>query len=236
MTTTVEVDISWHERFLSQIETPRLVLRPIKAEDLPAYKEFFNEIAMKLYRGSFTEARFQIWLDRWKAHNFSALAVVDKKTQKVFGHAIFGHGDYEGTKEKAWSEIAFILDQKYWNAQHADPEQDIGTKGYKGLGTEVVTGLMQYAKEIAELGLKVPADIDANKLEEVIGEEIYYENDKPRAVLLPLTEVRATCDKTNEASLRILKRAFKIEKGVGTQEEVEGKRPGFAFSIFTKDL
>ena len=97
-------------------------------------------------------------------------------------------------------------------------------------------GVMQYAKEMASLNLKVPADIDPEKLDEVTGEEIYYENGTPKAVFLPLTEIRATCDKTNTASMWILRKAFKVDKKIGKQIEVQGKCPGYAFSILTKDL
>ena len=100
------IKVSWKNGFLSQIETPHLILRPIKETDISSYVEIFNETAMKSFRGSFTENRFNTWLTRWKSHNFSALAIVDKTTEKaeVIGHAILGHGDYEGTVEKGWTK------------------------------------------------------------------------------------------------------------------------------------
>lgn len=238
MTTNVKITISWNNGSLSKIETPHLILRPIQEKDIHSYQNIFNATAMKLYRGTFNETRFQTWLARWKTHHFSALAIVDKTSTKaeVIGHAILGHGDYEGSTDKGWSEISIILHQAYWNSKYLNHELNIGTKGFSGLGTEVIMGLMNYAKEISQLNIHVPADIEIDKLGEVSDKKLYFENGKPKAVFLPLTEMRATCDKTNTASLRILKNLFKIDEKIGRQEEVTGVRPGFVFSISTKDL
>ena len=234
----VEITDIWNDGSLVKVETPRLTLRPIEEGDLPAYKGIFNETAMRQYRGSFTEARFQTWLTRWKFHNFSALAIVDKTTGKseTIGHAIFGHGDYEGSKKKGWSEISFILHQSYWNKDYTIEGDDIGSKGVTGIGTEAVEALMHLAKRIFEKKLRVPCDLTHEQLEEVRGESVYLEDDKPRAVYLPLTEVRATCSNSNTAALRILRQAFKVSDGYGKEVEVEGDRPGRLFTIETNKL
>ncbi len=234
----LNIEILWKDNRLVHIETPQLVLRPIEENDLSDYPGIFNETAMKLFRGSFTKERFQVWLDRWKAHNFSALAILDKTAKKtqVIGHAILGHGDYEGITDKGWTEIAFILHQSYWNKNFADPEQDIGTQGRTRLGTEIVHALLAYAKALVQRNLPVPGDIDPDKLSEVKNLKIYHEKGSPRAVFLPLTEVRATCAKTNIAGLRILEKTFKTSEGIGTKKEIEGTRPGFLFQIQTNDL
>lgn len=238
MKSDFSIAIDWKDNRLEHIETPQLILRPIEESDLSAYPGIFNETAMKLFRGSFSEERFQVWLDRWKAHNFSALAILDKTAEKtkVIGHAILGHGDYEGTTDKGWTEIAFILHQSYWNANFANPEQDIGTQKRTGLGTEVVHALLAYGKELFQRKIPVPGDLDTDKLSEVKDLNIYHENGKPRAVFLPLSEVRATCAKANIAGLHILEQAFNIPEKVGTKTEIEGTRPGFLFQIQTKDL
>ncbi len=234
----LKIELHWKENRLDHIETPQLRLRPIEENDLPAYREIFNETAMQLFRGSFSEERFRVWLNRWKAHNFSALAITDKTGEKikVIGHAILGHGDYEGTTEKGWTEIAFILHQSYWNENFSAPEKEIGTIGRTSLGTEVVHALLAYGKELFQRKIPVPGDIDSDKLSEVKSLEIYHENGKSRAVFLPLTEIRATCASANKAALRILEQAFKIPETVGTKTEIEGTRPGFLFQIHTNDL
>lgn len=116
--------IHWNEG-KPEITTKQLKLRPITPDDMEAYKTLFcDELNMKMY-GSGTpynekrlEARVKGWVARVELHKFSALAVIDRVSNKVIGHAVLGHGDYEG-KDKismGWSEAAFIIDKAYWNA------------------------------------------------------------------------------------------------------------------------
>lgn len=237
MTLESKITLHWNDSRLSHIETPNLVLRPIVKEDLSDYKKIFNPTAMALFRGSFNEQRFETWLQRWQSHNFSALAILDRTSEKtqVIGHAILGHGDYEEIGN-GWSEMALILHQSYWNKSFADPTKEIGINGKTGLGTEAVSAIMEYAKELTQRNSQVPGDIDPSLANKVSQKNGFYENGKCKAVFQPFTELRATCDKTNAASVRILRKAFKVSEGKGTQEEVQGNRPGYLFKIKTKDL
>ena len=106
----VKITITWNQG-KPEIQTSQVVLRPIRAEDLPVYQTLFNNgVAMGRYAGGVRDItnRFNSWLGRWNEHSFSALAVVDKQTQKVIGHSILGHGDYEGDLNKGWSEGAIV--------------------------------------------------------------------------------------------------------------------------------
>lgn len=146
------------------------------------------------------------------------------------GHGIMGHGDCDlQNLGHGWSEMALIFHQSCWNANYApeDRSNHIGERGKTGLGKEAAKAIVFYARFMAEKGVKVPADIEEKDLDEVLklqaeGEisEIYYENGKPRAAMLPFTELVATANKSNIASVKILKEAFEVDQeGGGTIEE-----------------
>lgn len=231
--------ISWshnsQESHLISIETKRLILRPVKEQDREHYRALFkNTVATEKYQGSFSDPRFNRWAERWKEHNFSALAIYHKTeaSTEFVGHAILGHGDYDGSSQ-GFSEIAYITDPKFWNHSHGNEKKDVGTKGMKGIGTEIVSAIMAYAKSIFEEKIKVPADLEDNSTHDLKGKQIYFEKDKAHAVYVELSEIRATCQKTNKASEKILDKAFKIEETIG--KKTEGER-GYHYSIKTKDL
>ncbi|MBX7066376.1 MAG: GNAT family N-acetyltransferase [Parachlamydiales bacterium] len=190
------ISITWNGN-RPEIETRQLKLRPIQAEDLPAYQALFNNpVAMQNYRGGVRDitARFQIWLNRWQEHSFSALAVVDG--DRVIGHTIIGHGDFEAADHGS-SELAVVIDPAYWNARHEDGPRGSAHR-YK-IGTEVVRAMVAYAKALKERGALVPVDVEAGQ--NVDGLNVH--RNAQGAVdwaYVPFTELKATVHRHNIAA------------------------------------
>lgn len=213
-----EVSVVW-KNGKPEIHTNRLLLRPIQAEDLPVYQALFNNaIAMAKYAGGGPRDitnRFNNWLGRWKEHSFSALAIVDAESKKVIGHTISGHGDFEGSFDKGWSEMAIVIEPAYWNSDFKDAAQGIGTAGKKGIGSEVVRAAVAYARSMKDRSIPVPSDVALGQrpqLEEVVrtrnlkvhrnaGGQIDW-------VYLPFTELRATSRRDNTGGYKALEQIF----------------------------
>jgi hypothetical protein len=222
------------------LSASQITLRPIQTDDLPAYQKLFNDpIAMRLYRGGPRDItdRFHVWIERGKIHSYSALAVVDNVSRKVIGHAILGHGDYEGDLERGWSEIAIVIDPAYWNSDYTEEENGIGTEGRKGIGTEVIRTLVAYARILRSNSEGVPSDVTEAQQEEL--EEMSSEKDGLKVhrgskgidwVYLPLTEIRATSSKANAAAYRAIQRVF-VEENKGTVQKHDEERDLFKISL-----
>lgn len=218
-----KVEVTW-KHSIPKIESSRIFLRPIKEKDLGFYINLFeNSIAMNQFMNGprdkkYTEKRFKTWKQRWKIHPFSALAIVEKKHKKVIGHVVLGHGDFEGAENihQGWSEVAYIILPQYWNSDYQDKDKEIGTMGYKGLGTEVVEAVMVYAKTLSEKGFLVPSDVveeqrdEVEKLVETGQIKKYIRDDQGniQVVFLPFTHIRATCSRENLGSYNILEKVF----------------------------
>jgi|GEM_PF-2780240 len=226
------------------IETPRLILRPIEPNDLPTYIELFgNSVAMSLYvdgprSEEYTRERFNNWLERWNEHTFSALAIVEKRSGALIGHAVLGHGAYEGEITQGTSEIAYILFPEYWNESFKDEEKLIGIKGFKGLGTEVIDSLISYAKSLAQNDILVPCGVSRKNREEaenllmmgLIKDGFRSSDGKLIAVYLPFTHVVATCSKENFGSYSILEKLF-VKKYHGKKSPYSNERDLFKLDL-----
>lgn len=206
-----------------EIHSARLILRPIQSSDLPFYKSLFqNKIAMQRYLGGPRDItnRFQNWLARWNEDPFSALAVVERKTQKVIGHAIAGHGDYENNLNMGWSEMAYIIDPAYWNCDYKDEKNGIGTAGQKQIGLEVVRTVVAYIKTLKKLSIEVPCDVTLAQRQQIEENCIAQPNLKVHRnengliewVYLPLKELRASSNKLN-TGYKIIEQVFVKENG-----------------------
>lgn len=239
------VEVIWTDS-RPHIECARVYLRPVEERDLDTYIELFSSpVAMSQYANGpkdseYVIKRFKKWLRRWELHRFSALAVVEKGSQEVVGHAILGHGDYVSKEHlhEGWSETAYILLPEYWNASYVNEEEGIGTKGFKGLGTEIVEGIMAYAKSLSEQGFLVPSDVTKEQREEVEGlvlegkieDCIFDDEGNILSVYLPFTHIRATCSRENMGSYRILERVF-IEQYGGKKYPYSDKRDLFEVTL-----
>lgn len=231
---TQACSIAW-QGHLPTVSTERLTLRPIQDSDLKSYQALFaSSLTMKHYIRNTrtpdqTAARFHGWQERWKVHPFSALAIfrktIDNHNRDFVGHAILGHGDYEGNPESGFSEAAIILTPSYWNADFADKSEneETGRAGLKGVGTEVRDALKILANELVEKRIDVPVDVTAEQQEEV---RHHLESGKIKkcirdpktdaisSVFVPFTEVRVTCSKQNRAMVKMLH--YFVDRGFGT--------------------
>lgn len=210
-----KITVTWKAKNTPEIQSRQVTLRPIQPGDLPVYQTLFNNaVAMAKYRGGVRNItdRFNGWLDRWKEHSFSALAVVDRETNRVIGHTIVGHGDYEGDLNKGWSEMAIVIDPAYWNTDFKDGVK--GAAGKKHIGTEVVRCMVAYAKALKELKRGVPSDVShqqRQQIEEANNGLRVHRNaiGKIDWVYLPFTQLRATAlREDNFAGHKILTKVF----------------------------
>lgn len=204
------VTITW-DGHKPEIRTKQLLIRPIQPEDLPAYQRLFESaVNMQHYRGGPREIteRFQNWLTRWNEHSFSALAVVDPEENRVIGHTVIGHGDYEGNRESGFTEMAMVIDHQYWNSEH-----NRTTIGKKGIGTEIVRASVAYAKALKEKGFLVPSDTNGENPNTPDLRMHQNSLGQVQWVYLPLRELRATVSRANVAGQRILDQIFVQENG-----------------------
>lgn len=235
-----QIQVTWKQG-RPEIRTERLLIRPIRAEDLPAYQKLFHDAtAMRFYVGGPRDitARFNIWLKRWNEHPFSALAIVDAKMKKVIGHVVLGHGDFEGDLRKGNSEVACVIDPAYWNANHLDPALGIGAQGQKHVGTEVGHAVAAFVKSIKERRVLVPCDVTAEQreeLERVIGHGAplrVHRNEEGQIdwIYLPLKQVAATTHILNTPAGRILDRIF-IRENQGQRTPKNAVRNLFVVNV-----
>jgi RimJ/RimL family protein N-acetyltransferase len=206
---TQDIQVTWING-QPQIRTQRLLLRPIQESDLPIYQSLFsNPKAMEKYLGGVRDitARFHGWLGRWKMHCFSALAVVDRKTQTVIGHVVSGHGDYEGShNEKGWSEVAVVIDPARWDTHFT-------------VETEVVRASVAYARALHKRGIRVPSDVAPKHRAEVEAWILkrpdlkVHRNTEGQIdwIYLPFSELRSTAHRENPAGHGSLKQVFQKE-------------------------
>jgi hypothetical protein len=208
-----------------EISTERLRLRPICEKDLARYQALFADaLVMKHYIGNSrtpeqTAKRFQGWLERWELHPFSAMAIfrksVENRPEEFVGHAVLGHGDFEGDPQHGFSEAAIILTPEYWNARYAKQQESkqIGKAAMMGIGTEVKNALELFAKELVNKKFEVPVDVTTVQQDEAetllashtIKRAIRNpKTNKITSIFLPFTEVRVTCSKKNLAMVKIL--------------------------------
>jgi RimJ/RimL family protein N-acetyltransferase len=200
-----------------QIITEQCLIRPITPEDKENYINLFGDKeVMRLYAGgakdaNVTATRVDNWVNRWQRHNFSAFAITARKTGEFLGHAVIGHGDYEGDINNGWSEYAIALKSEAQN---------------KKVGTEVTEALVNYAKDLAKRGEPVPLDVEDKYQDEVIqlaeeGKVTIYEKDnngKYKWVGGKFTVLRVTTHKENKRAERIFDKIF-TEQNRGTRQD-----------------
>jgi len=216
------------------IETTHTSLRPVVSTDLKDYQQLFSDsIAMRFYRGGPRDItdRFQKWVQRWDFHPYSALAVIDKVSNRVIGHAILGHGDYENDNPtRGWSEIAGVMDSSY------KP-----TDGGSEINTEVLRALVGYARSLKENTKLVPSDVTEAQQEgleklcsdnpEALQVHRDTESKKIAWVYLPLCEIRATCALVNKATYQALQTVFIQENHGRMKASSDPDRDLFTISL-----
>lgn len=202
------ISITWTAN-RPKIETQHLVLRAITAGDLTAYLNLFsNQTATQWMEGraGYTPAnitaQFNQWLNVWEEHPFSALAVVDKRTGQVIGHAILAIGAFEAP-DHGYAEMSMVIDPAYWNRNFVNGP--IGEQYRRHVGSEVVHALVQYAKELKKRGNLMYVNVPQGQVIQT-GNVHLNANGVVDRVYLPLTELRASAHRESLAALTIAER------------------------------
>lgn len=240
ITWIVDVDLE-----MPSIETTRLKLRPVEKQDISNYvKLFANPKATQKYLGGprapdITTTRVDQWAARWQQHHFSAFAVFlkseDDSESSFVGHVVLGHGDYEDNVENGWSEVAIMIDPKFWNRREVtqlnegaassasvEPKVDENSPQYERIGSEISEAIAMYALELFNRKELVPVDVTIGQRQEVERlfmkgsiQRVLKEGGNITAAMLPFKGVRFTTQKDNEAIIKIataLAEKFSCEK------------------------
>lgn len=119
------------------IETARLYLRRMTAEDYPALcRVLQDDRAMYAYEGAFPDDEVQKWLARqlarYRQWGFGLWAVVLKETGAVIGQCGVTMQPWRGAEVL---EIGYLFERVYWHG---------------GYATEAATACRQYAFEVLD--------------------------------------------------------------------------------------
>ena len=103
------------------LETPRLALRPMTQEDLPALRRTLQDpVAMTAYEHAFSDEETQAWLDRmltrYQNDGFALWAVILKETGEWIGQC--------GVTLQQWGdrtvhEVGYLFERAYWHHGYA---------------------------------------------------------------------------------------------------------------------
>ena len=120
------------------IETPRLILRPFRHDDLDAFASMNADAEVMRYIGdgkpqsrAQTEMRINAILDHWDQHGFGLCAGVDRATRAFIGFCGLQYLD-----NTAEIEVGYRLAKRFWGM---------------GLATEAAGATLRYGFD--ELGL-----------------------------------------------------------------------------------
>jgi RimJ/RimL family protein N-acetyltransferase len=103
------------------LETERLLLREMTAEDLPQLAEILqDEQTMYAYEGAMSETETKEWLDkqliRYKEDGFGLWAAVLKDTGEMIGQCGLSWQCADGNRVL---EIGYLFNRAYWNGGYA---------------------------------------------------------------------------------------------------------------------
>ena len=114
------------------LETPRLILRPFRDEDVDLLAELMaNTDFMRFSLGVFTREQTRAFLDKiigWKRRGLlSQFALIHRSDNRLIGYCGFFHQQVDETEE---IEIGYRLDPDYWS---------------RGLATEAAQAVRDHA-------------------------------------------------------------------------------------------
>ena len=114
------------------LETPRLCLREMTQEDLPALGRILrDEEVMYAYNGAFTWEETQSWLDRqlarYREWGFGLWAVILRETGEMIGQCGL---TMQPWKDREVLEVGYLFQKEYW---------------HRGYATEAARACAQYA-------------------------------------------------------------------------------------------
>jgi RimJ/RimL family protein N-acetyltransferase len=152
------------------IETPRLLLRPWRASDLPLFAELNGDpVVMRMLRGVLTRAESDAYAARaeqhWAEYGFGKWAVEAPGVAPLIGSVGLSHVRFEASFTPA-VEIAWRLHRPYWGHGYATEAARAALKdGFDRVGLEEVVaftalGNIASAKVMERLGMTRSIEFD----------------------------------------------------------------------------
>ncbi len=148
------------KKIRAQLNTKDLYIRSVEKDDVPhLVKLFGNAEVMKHYATGKTKTAEEItkrvvdsWIPRWeeKGNPFSAFVICKRDDKATFvGFIVLGGGEYSGfddNKDAGYSEMAYILDRKFWG---------------QGYGKQAAAAIIRgYAPELKAREYKVATNVE----------------------------------------------------------------------------
>jgi ribosomal-protein-alanine N-acetyltransferase len=106
---------------MSTLETERLILRPLEAGDLPAYRKLWGNPAVTRWLSSseqfgpeVADRALAAWTKHLHEHGYAPWAVVHKETAKLMGHC-----GLQFLKDWGYPEVLYAFDEEWWGAGYA---------------------------------------------------------------------------------------------------------------------
>ena len=99
-----------------RIETERLILREMTAEDLPALREILQDAeVMYAYEHAFSEQEVIQWFEnqlrRYRKNGFGLWAVVLKSSGKMIGQCGLTYQDFNG---RSVVDVGYVFQKAFW--------------------------------------------------------------------------------------------------------------------------
>lgn len=200
------IGVAW-QNDKPEITSEGLTLRPIKEEDLPIYQALFNNreaMRYALQEPFDVTEQFHNWLIQWEEHPYSALAIVDRQSNRVIGNAVLGAGDFEG-EGRGYASLSILIDPAYRNERF---DEERATAGMEHTGSNVSRMLVTYARCLQERGALVPAMVGQGQSVPVVN--VHHDaTGVVDWVYVPLTAIRAGVHRYDIAARRIGERMIR---------------------------
>ena len=128
------------------LETPRLCLREMTQEDLPALGRILrDEEVMYAYNGAFTWEETQSWLDRqlarYREWGFGLWAVILRETGEMIGQCGL---TMQPWKDREVLEVGYLFQKEYWHRGYAaEAAQACAQYAFRRLKAEEVCSIIR---------------------------------------------------------------------------------------------
>lgn len=106
---------------MSQLETDRLILRPLETRDLPAYRLMWENENVTRYLSSsekfgaeVADRAFNTWAKRRAERGYAPWAVVHRQSGELMGHC-----GLQFIKEFDAPEVLYMFDEPWWGQGYA---------------------------------------------------------------------------------------------------------------------
>ncbi len=148
------------------LETERLLLREITADDLPVLRAILtDEKVMEAYNGAFSEEEVLSWLDRtlarYQKDGYALWAVILKETGRMIGQCGLTNQEPLG---ETLLEVGYLFLKEYWHQGFATEAAEACKEyAFKTLGANELYAIIRCTNRgsigVAErLGMKITAN------------------------------------------------------------------------------